>query len=74
MSVIATFKVHITKQHSVNTSLLKYKCSELCTRVLSQNKIYVLVRKRPRDLIHIRTYILFCDKTRVQMFYSLNKN
>ena len=32
-----------------------------CTRVLSQNKIYVLVRVRPRDLnhMHLNLYLYF---------------
>jgi len=58
-SVLITFTVRVTKQHPVNISFLKK------------------LVQRTRALIHThrtRTHILFCDKTRVPMFYFLNKH
>ena len=119
-SVLITFTVRVTTQHPVNINYLKNlvhhikwaqsvspsknRNLNICTRVLSQNKIYVLVlvrviqsiisinlyapelvfifylrNKTSQDKIQgtralitrtqTSTYILFCDKTRVPMFY-----
>ena len=81
MPVSITFTVRVTKRHTVDINFLKKSAAHYSGTIgLVVLESYVLVRVRvvkPRDLIHTdrtRTYILFCDKTWVQMLYFLILN
>ena len=64
-SVLITFTVRVTKQHPVNISFLK----NLVQRIIEAQSVLPSFNPyAPRT----RTYSLFCDKTRLLMFYLLN--
>ena len=69
-SMLITFTVRVTKQHPANISFIKYYWSAL----YRQNRFEIKHRYpcfNSYEPIRTSDYILFCNKTRVPMFYFL---